>query len=263
MTISASRGRWIRTGTALAMLALGGVLFVAGNTATAQESGEPSNNIADYVSSKLDDFTATIKVMQYDEAAGKKINRDFGRIYELQGDVNVHYKEENKLRLDARMKTANVIFIINGTKQNVQIPQVKINSITDIGSAPGKRKTLLDVGLISDGYLAYSNVEYKGPSNVNGIPCAKFKFTYQDKSDSSHRIIWIDPKTKVTLKREDYSQLGKLNATFYYRDPKLVAPGVWFPTRIEVFNNEGQKAGETAYKNVKVNQGVDDSLFKF
>ena len=255
-----------RTGMLLATctaLTLGGVLLYAGNTATAQPNGTPSANIADYVSNKLDDFSATVKVMQYDEAAGQKINKDFGRIYELKGDVQVHYKEENKLRLDAHMKTANVIFIVNGTRQNVRIPQAGINSIVDIGSEPGKRKTLLDVGLISDGYLGYSNAEFKGVSNVNGVPCAKFKFTYKDKSDSSHRFIWIDPKTKVTLKREDYSQLGKLNATFYYRDPKQIAPGVWFPTRIEVFNNEGKKAGETAYRDTKVNQGINESLFQF
>ena len=75
-------------------------------------------------------------------------------------------------------------------------------------------------------------------------------------------MIWIDPKTRVTLKREEYTQEGKLNATYYYRDPKEVAPGIWFPSRIEVFNSEGQKAGETAYNNVKVNVGIEDSVFR-
>jgi outer membrane lipoprotein-sorting protein len=262
MTLIRRGSRMGFAAAALTTLALGGTLFYAGNKATAQGNGSPSTSINDYVSSKLDDFSATVKVMQYDVDAGRKINRDFGLIYELQGDVKVQYKEENKLRLDARKKTANVTFIVNGTKQYVAIPQAQIHSKTDIGDTPGKRKTLLDVGLISAGYLAYSNAEFKGVSNVNGVPCAKFKFTYKDKDDSSHRYIWIDPKTKVTLKREDYSQLGKLNATYYYRDPKEIAPGVWFPTRIEVFNNEGKKAGETSYRDVKVNQGIDDSHFQ-
>ena len=97
---------------------------------------------------------------------------------------------------------------------------------------------------------------------MNGVMCAKFRLSYKDKSDSSHRIVWIDPRTKVTLKREDYSQLGKLNATFYYKDPKQVASGIWFPTKVEADNNEGQKAGELSYNDVKVNQGLEETIFK-
>src|ERR1051325_5967399 len=120
MTANRYRSRTKMVISALAVLSIGAILNVAGNMATAQGSGAPSSNIADYISSKLDDFTATIKVLQYNEGAGLKINKDFGRIYELKGDVQVHYKEENKLRLDARMKTATVTFVINGTKQYVE-----------------------------------------------------------------------------------------------------------------------------------------------
>jgi outer membrane lipoprotein-sorting protein len=229
--------------------------------AEVRAQGKISSDINDYICSKLDDFSGVMKVVSHDDEAGGKINKDFPMIYQLKGDVKVQYKEENHLRLDARLKTANVIFIINGTKQTVIAKTIGLHTVNDLGPNPGKRKTLLDVGMVSRAYLSYSNAEFKGAVNYKGVMCAKFKLWYKDKSDTSFRLVWIDPKTKVTLKREDYSQLGKLNATYTYMDPKEVVPGIWFPTHVAAANNEGQKAGELSYNEVKVNQGIEDDVF--
>ena len=225
------------------------------------QGSEPGEDINGYVCAKLDDFTAVMKVVQHDDNAGGKINKDFPMIYQLKGDVKVQYKEENKLRLDARIKTSNIVFVVNGTKQIVVAKSIGIATTTNLGPNPGKRKTLLDVGMVSKGYLSYSNAEFKGVVNYSGVKCAKFRLWYQDKSDTSFRLVWIDPKTKITLKREDYSQKGKLNATYTYFDPKEVAPGIWFPSHVAATNNEGQKAGELSYNDVKVNCGIEDSAF--
>jgi outer membrane lipoprotein-sorting protein len=249
---------------ALAMAGAAGIGRTAGNTATAAESPNPSTSIADYVASKLDDFTATMKIAQYDEKASLKINKDFGLIYQLKSDVKVRYKEENKYRADARVKTSNLTYILNGTRQHVRWSPPDIKDTRDLGNEPGKRKTLLDVGLISSAYLAYTRAEFKRTQPVDGVNCAVFRISYRDQNlDTSHRLVWIDPTTRVTLKREEYTQEGKLSTTWYYRNPKQVAPGIWFPSRIEVYNNEGQKAGTTLYTDVKVNQGLDDSIFKW
>lgn len=220
-----------------------------------------SNNFSDYVARKLDDVTATMRVGFYDEQAGRKMGEGFEVMHKLKGNIMMRYKEENKLRLDSRAPKA--IFIVNGTTQYASLPSFNINTKMQFDNAPGKRKTLLDVGLIGAGYLDYAQGEFRGVRPVDGVPCALFRVSYKDKKlDTSHRMIWVDPKTKVTLKREEYSQEGKLNGTFYYRNPKEIAPGVWFPSSIEVHNNEGKKAGVTNYSDVKVNQGLPDSLFK-
>ena len=245
----------------LLVLGLGAIGLSAGNTATAQTA--PSTNISDYVASKLDDFSATMKVVQHDDRAGQKINKDFGLIYKLKGDIHLQYKEENKLRVDGRIGASNATLIVNGTKQYVRVPSVGLKETSDLGESPGKRKTLLDVGMLSSGYLAYTMSEFKRSAPINGVMCAVFRVSYRNKDlDTSHRMVWIDPKTKVTLKREEYSQEGKLNATYFYRDPKEISPGLWFPSRIEVLNNEGQKAGETAYREIKVNQGIAETVFR-
>ena len=184
-------------------------------------------------------------------------------MYKIKGDIALQYKDENKLRLDGTIGSSRATLIVNGTKQIVRIPGLGLNKTDDLGETPGKRKTLLDMGMISDGYLAYTLAEFRRMAPVEGKNCAVFKISYRNKDlDTSHRIVWIDPKTKVTLKREEYNQEGKLNATFFYKNPTEIAPGIWFPTSIEVQNNKGQKAGTTLYKNVKVNQNLNDSVFK-
>src|SRR5262249_23535201 len=108
-----------------------------------------------------------------------------------------------------------------------------------------------------------TQTEFKRVQAIDGVPCAVFRISYLDqKLDTSHRLVWIDPKTKIVLKREESTQQGKLNATFYYKNPKEVAPGIWFPSSIVAYNNENKRAGETLYRDVKVNSGLDDSLFK-
>lgn len=223
---------------------------------------EPSHNINDYAVSKLDDFSGAMKIVEFDEHEGVKINRDFPIIYKIKGDIKVRYKEENKLRIDGLLGASRATFIINGTTQYASIPAAHIKTVRSLGREPGKRKTLLDMGMISAGYLAYTQAEFKRTQVIDGVLCAVFSVSYSDKKlDTSHRMIWIDPKTKITLKRDEYSQEGKLNATFLYKQPFEVQPGVWFPSRIEAYNNEGKKAGVTAYSDIKVNVGLPESDF--
>jgi outer membrane lipoprotein-sorting protein len=246
-----------RTMTRRAVLA---GLLVTGMTGAANAQNV-SSNIRDYVAAKLDDVTANMRVIFYDDQAGRKMGEGFEMIHKIKGNITMRYKEENKLRMDSR--APKVIFIVNGTTQYASLPSFNINTKIALGDTPGKRKTLMDVGLIGAGYLAYTQAEFRGTRPVDGVQCALFKISYKDKNlDTSHRMVWIDPKTKVTVKREEYSQEGKLNGTFFYKNAQEVAPGIWFPSIIEVHNNDGKKAGVTQYSNIKVNQGLDDSLFK-
>ena len=237
-----------------------GILGV-GSPVSAGPRAPISARIQDYVPTKLEDFSATMKVVSFNEREGSKINKDFGYIYRIKSAIQVRYKEENKLRIDGSLGATPATMINNGSRQIVRLGPVKSNS--DLGPSPGKRKTLLDVGLLSEGYLAYTEAEFQGTRPVDGVMCAVFKISYKNKGlDTSHRMVWIDPKTKITVKREEYTQDGKPNATFLYKKPKEVAPGIWFPSIIEAYNNEGGKAGVTSYGNVHINTGLGDDVFK-
>ena len=246
-------------------LLLTGLVGVSGLSANRQAIAGPrgpvSERLQDYVPTKLDDFSATMRIVHFDAREGGKINKDFGYIYKIKGDIQVRYKEENKLRIDGNLGTTKAVMINNGSRQLVRLGGLKDDR--DLGPSPGKRKTLLDVGLLSEGYLDYTQAEFHGSRPVDGIPCAVFKISYRNKAlDTSYRMVWIDPKTKITVKREEYSQEGKLNATFLYKKPVQTASGVWFPTIIEAYNNQGGKAGVTAYGNFRVNVGLGDELFR-
>ena len=78
--------------------------------------------------------------------------------------------------------------------------------------------------------------------------------------DTSRHRIWVDPQKKYVTKREWYSQKGRQLATFFYNEPSNVG-GVWVPTKMQVKNVDGVLAGETFYTGLKVNQGLQDSLF--
>lgn len=231
----------------------------------AQAKSAPiSSKLSDYAVAKLDDFETTMKAVYHDDNAARKINNDIGMLYQLKGDVLIRYKEENKFRADGKLGASKASLVINDAQQTYSL--VGLKQTTNMGKAPGKRKSLLDVGLISEYYLSYAQGEFLGEKPFEGVQCAVFKITYKDRSlDTSHRIVWIDPKTKVTLKREEYAQEGsggKLRSIWLYRQPVEIVPGLFFPTRIELLNNENKKAGETSYTNTHVNVGLDDKVFR-
>lgn len=251
----------------VALIGFGGALTAppAQQSAFAAPPGKISANLNDYVVPKLDDFDTTMKSTFFDKYASQKINRDIGAIYQLKGNVRIRYKEENKFRAEGMLGASKVVYVINDAKQVVSIGSLaKVK--TELGKTPGKRKSLLDMGLVSEAYLAYAQGEFIGERPFEGTPCAVFKITYKDRSqDSSHRIVWIDPKTRITLKREEYAQDisgGKLRSIWMYREPKEIAPGIYFPSRIELYNNENEKAGVTSYSNTHVNVGLSDDIFK-
>lgn len=252
--------QWIRRVMAwAAVLSLGCTGWQAGAKA-------PTTDIHDYVANKLDDFTADIHLIRYNAEAGRRINKDFGVIYEwmqkTRGDMKLRYKEADKMRIDGRFGASKGIFVVNGPMQTIRLGSL-INVKTSLGNSPGKRKTLLDVGLISNDYLSYTEARFQGFRPVKSVTCAVFRISYRDKTlDTSHRLVWIDPKTHVTLKREEYSQDGKLASVWYYHDPQQISPGVYMPSSIEIDDSEGNLAGETSYRNIKVNQGIPDPLFK-
>ena len=273
MTFAARLFRPAALVVALGLIGTGLALPRAGcNMALAAPPAALSPKLSDYVVPKLDDFETTMKAVFHDDTAARKINRDIGMLYQLKGDVHIRYKEENKFRADGQLGASKASIVITDTQQVFKLSLgVKIPS--NVSNAPGKRKSLLDMGLISEYYLTYAQGEFLGERPFEGVQCAVFKITYKDRNlDNSHRIVWIDPKTKITLRREEYAQDGnggKLRSVWLYRGAKnspgtfaQVAPGIYFPASIELYNNENQKAGETAYTNTRVNVGLSDDVFK-
>lgn len=242
---------------AIRHVSLAGILLLGGLT----NARAMATNIQSYVCEKLDDFTATYRVVSVNERELAKISKDAVLLYRFQ-NVKMYYKEPNKVRIEGTRDGTKALFILNGPIQWVSIPKINYKQRRDFGEKPGKRKSLMDVGLISEYYLTYTDAKFLREGVVDGTPVAVFEMRYKPKfEDTSHHIIYVDPRTKVVLRRESYSQEGKLQAVYFFKNVKQIKPGIWFPTRIEAQNVDRVTAGVTEYQDIRVNVGLPDSLF--
>jgi outer membrane lipoprotein-sorting protein len=255
---------------ARASLLMGTLIVLGGGRAAPRQAPAAhapfSHNLSDYAVSGLQDFDTYMRAMFHDDKAARKISKDAGFIYQLKGDVHVRYKAESNFRVDGLVRGFRASFTINDTRQTYRLAALDIKQTVDVRKAPGRRTSLFEVGMISDQYLTYAQGEFQGERPLDGVPCVVFKITFKDSSlDTSHRTVWIDPRTRIILKREEYlqeAQGGKLRDTWWYRDPQEVAPGIFFPMRMELDNSDGEKAGETEFIKTHVNVGLPDSAFR-
>jgi len=236
---------------------LSAAAIAASDRATAFDFISPDTpTLEDFASTTLTDLEAQVRVVSADQTELGKINRDFGMAYRLR-NLTMRYKEPNKLRMEGSIGC----LIVNGPLRHFKVPALKLSKKDDLGNSPGKRYSLMDVGLLTRTSLAGTQGRYLKDEKVGDILAKVFEITY--KGDESVRYqIWIDPHTHVIAKREWQDAMGKRKATFLYQEPKQVGTDLWVPTRIEIRNAEGVVAAVTSYSEVKVNQGLDDSLFQ-
>ena len=83
----------------------------------------------------------------------------------------------------------------------------------------------------------------------------------KDPKEPFKDLVWIDPKTHITAQRYHYDRNNKLVAWYLYKNPVQAAPGVYFPTRVEVYSPKMKLAGVTVYKNIRVNPPVSPATF--
>ncbi|MGV3617131.1 MAG: outer membrane lipoprotein-sorting protein [Fimbriimonas sp.] len=222
--------------------------------------GAQTPSINQYVQRNLDDATFRARVVKADQRELLKINKDFGQSYRFE-TTTIKFKEPLKVRLEASVEDTNVLYIIDGATQIIKIPRIKVNQRVDLSKSPGRRQTTLDFGILT-------------PALFNGLFVAKFvrndratgdvvfDLTYQASlDDTSRHRIWIDSDKKIVTKREWYNQHGRQLATFVYENPQQES-GVWVPSKLTVRNTDNKVAGITSYTDIKINTGLNDSIFK-
>jgi outer membrane lipoprotein-sorting protein len=212
-----------------------------------------------FATSSLSDLQATVAVVKADQEELKKINRDFSMAYRLK-DVALRYKEPNKVRMEGKIGQEAALYIVNGATRFYSVPKLRLSKKDNLGSAPGKRYSLLELGLLTRSDLNSLQSKFLREEALAGVKTYVFEVSYRG-DESARNIVWIDAVTHVIVKRDWLDGVGKLRASFSYQEACEVAPSLWIPTRIEIRNNEGALAGVTTYSDLKVNQGLKDSLF--
>lgn len=215
--------------------------------------------IDNYVQDKLRDLQMSVKSDSVRLGELRKINEDFANAYRFK-TMQAYYKEPLMMRLESEVMSRKLTYIVNGGTKLVSAPGKKVRE--DVSNSPGKRQTLMDFGILTPSLLKQLKVRFLKEDKLNGKTMAVFELGWAKGDDNTTRHhVWMDPQTKITAKRVWYDRFGKLAATFEYKDPVEVAPGIWVATKVEVYNSSNRFGGRTVQSNIQVNKGLSDNLF--
>jgi len=220
-------------------------------------------SINQFVQPGFKDASFQIKLIYANQSELGKINRDFGTSYKFK-TMDAKLKEPFMLRLTGSVEDTDVLFIQNGIDRLYSIPKLHIKQRENLDDEPGKRQTPLDFGFLTPSMFGSGGnelFESKFVREDRATGNTVFDITYNPKYKyKSYYRVWLDPQKHYITKREWYRRDRQL-ATFYYSNP-VQQDGVWLPTHLLVKNVDDKRAGETEYAAMKVNTGLDDSMFK-
>jgi hypothetical protein len=188
----------------------------------------------------------------------KKIGGDFANAYRLHR-MTLSYAQPGKLHLETVVLGAHIAYTINGNTRYTSVPTLHIHRVEDVTGAPRKKQTLLDSGLVPPDLLNEWQITFVRKDAGLLVFQIKAKLLSERAVDT----FWLDPATKTIVKRYNFNQDGKLIKWIAYKDPVQAAPGIYIPSRVEVYNAQNKLAAVTAYRNIRVNMPIDDAIFNF
>lgn len=233
-------------------------LLAAALLATVARAQAAPPDIRQFTSANIKTLTMDTRIVEENRAELQKIGGDFANAYRIH-NVALSYAQPGKLHLETTVLKARIAYTINGNKRFTSIPSMRIHNVQDIGNAPGKKQTLLDSGVVPPEQLDEYNATFLRKEGGQMVYQLQPKLASERRKD----VVWIDPKTRITVKRMNYNQDGKLIKWFLYKNPVVVRPGIYMPSRVEVYNPQNKLAGATLYSNIKANLPLDMSLFDF
>lgn len=213
----------------------------------------------------LQDLEATIRVTRMVARELEKIGGDFTTNYGVLRNLrtlSLLYKSPDKLLLEGRSSVlGEAALVIVGPMRFYAVSRLNLRRRENLEKEPARRQSLLEYsGLLSEDTLRYMRVKAVRQDALNGSPMLVYELVYRAGSGSYYRL-WIDPRTRVVRQRDWYDTEHRLRATFRYEDPREVSEGIYVPGRCDIINPDGVIAGSMTYTDLKVNQGIPDTLF--
>jgi outer membrane lipoprotein-sorting protein len=173
--------------------------------------------------------------------------------------MTVYYKEPLKLRLESEVQSQRIIYILNAGQKLVIAPRQRVRE--DVRNSPGKQQTPMDFGFFTPSVARQFDVKFLREERENGMLYLVYELQWNYGDDDARHIVWMDPDKRYSARRVWYSRTGRYRARFEYQDPVQAAPGIWIPSKVEVYNADQRFGGRTVNTNIRVNQGLDDQLF--
>lgn len=219
--------------------------------------------VANDIVTRCKELEASIVVTKLDFMEMEKIGKDFGATYRMK-NLHLYYQNPDKVRIETSSRVyGDALLIINGAKRYYAVSKLSLRKIEDLDKDVAKRQSLLEYGgQISDGTLQFMTATFVKEEKSGETNALVFDLKYKTTVPASSYRVWVDPKTRLTVKRVWSDKEGKVKATFLYSDPKEIAEGVWIPGHCEINNAEGALSVALDYKEAKVAPGLDAGLFE-
>jgi outer membrane lipoprotein-sorting protein len=232
------------------LLALFTILLLNGASRAATPSWET------IATDKIKDMTATLVVQDVNRDELRKIGGSFATTYSIKR-MNMAYQQPNKARFEARFLGAQVLMVYNGDTKKFHIPGR--TETKNIAGQPGQKQTLMDLGIFAKDYLT---TDYEAHYLRTEGDLQVYKLSQRNTTNTSHEIVWVNPKTSIIEKRQSYNGDNKFIKEIRFTNPAQPRPGIYVPTRIEIYNTEGKMGAAQSIEEIKVNLGVDASQFE-
>jgi len=200
-------------------------LIVLGGTTAPAAAPAPWESVA---TDKIKDLTATLVVQDVNRDELRKIGGSFATTYSIKR-MTIAYQYPNKARFEARFLGAQVLMVYNGDMKKFRIPGR--TETKNVYGQPGQKQTLMDLGIFAKDYLT-TDYEPTYQRTENGL--LVYKLSQRNTTNTSHEIVWVNPKTSIIEKRQSFNGDNKFIKEIRFNNPTQPRPGIWIPTRIEI-----------------------------
>lgn len=252
---------------AAALLLIGGAAVPAissGQAAPAADTLSPTTSpdtiVATRTTDRIKDLTTTLVVKQDETNRDElsKIGGAFATTYSFQR-MNVNYQYPNKARFEGKSSIGSALLIYNGDDKMFKVPIPFVGKRTEnVHGQPGQKQSLLDLGIFARDWLTTDWAPHF-IARVNGLD--EYRLSQRFSTNGSHEMVYVNPKTYIIARRISYNGDNKLLKELRFVNPTEIKPGIWVPTRIEIYNQYGKLGAVQTLEGTRVNAGVDPTLF--
>jgi outer membrane lipoprotein-sorting protein len=204
----------------------------------------------------LTDFRAGMTITEADKKTVSGMGEGYGDLLKLEKAI-ISYKKPDKIRYDGYARGIKATYIQNGYVKLILASMIKHRE--NVKNDPGKRQDTLDLGFLSSRLWVDNNVTVvKQPKN--GVVKLKFDPKFGD-PDKRHDMVWVDVDTLRVMKREKYRGSGELRLRSVYTDHQKLTAKLPIAVESTMYDPNGKTLGSVSYKDIRVNIGLEDSLF--
>ena len=206
---------------------------------------------------KVKDLFAALRIVHeetnFDEL--KKIGGAFATSYRIP-TYELTYKAPGRLRVEGKAGPLSALLIYVGNTKTYKVGMLK--KTEDVQNNPGQKQSLMDVGIFAKDWLT---TDYQAIFQRREGALLVFKLIQRNTNNKSHELVWLNPKTFITEKRLSYNSENELQKEIRYVKARELKPGIFLPSRVEIYNQFGKLGAVQTVEAARINVGVPESLF--